>query len=237
MSRSKLGSACAVVASSWVALASACSPTEDWSSNAREQALSAPEAPLVSSAAFTAAAAATMEGASAAEAGAGRGHHGEPADPLLALAKGRWVGSCDILLPGRADPVLSVGIERITEPTDDPNVFTWTIIYRSPDGDQVRPYLMRVDGTRPGKYILDEGGVFLTNYLVGGVLYSDFDVPGARLLSRDEIRHNRYDFEIQVSGTTPELVNDLGGGFVINAYRMNSIQRCSMRRAGRGHDD
>lgn len=158
-------------------------------------------------------------------------------DPLFARAAGRWIGSCDIWIPGRDEPVQTVGIERITEPTEDPATYTWTLIYKTPAGDQVRPYIMSADPARPGRYVLDEGGLYLSHYLIGDVLYSDFDVPGARLLARDEIRHNRYDFEIQVSATTPELTNDLGEGFLVNAYRMNSIQRCSMRRAGRGHRD
>lgn len=189
-------------------------------------AMTAAAAPLVSSLAMTAPADAPAKSATTLES-----HR--PEDPLFARALGRWVGSCDILVAGRDQPVQTVGIERITEPTDDPSTFTWTIIYKLPDGDQVRPYLMSADPARPGRYVLDEGGLYLSHYLIGDVLYSDFDVPGARLLARDEIRHHRYDFEIQVSATSPEITNDLGEGFLVNAYRMNSIQRCSMRRAGR----
>lgn len=212
------------------ALSAACAPSEDPSQNTSAQALTT-AIPLVSQHAVLA------EPAEEAPASAGlSASRSRPTDPLFARALGRWVGSCDILVPGRAEPVQSVEMERITEPTDDPGTYTWTLIYRTPAGEQVRPYVMSADPARPGRYLLDEGGLILTNYLIGDVLYSDFDVPGARLLSRDDIRGNRYQFEIQISGTNPELVNDLGGGFLVNAYRMNSIQRCSLRRVGRGHD-
>lgn len=201
----------------------ACAPTEP-----HDPAAQAAEAPLVSPLALAPPAPKPTSAESALRAP-------RPDDPLFARALGRWVGSCEIWIPGRDQPVQTVGIERITEPTDDPATYTWTLIYKTPDGDQVRPYIMSADPARPGRYILDEGGLYLSHYLIGDILYSDFDVPGARLLARDEIRRNRYDFEIQVSATTPELTNDLGGGFLVNAYRMNSIQRCSLRRAGHGH--
>lgn len=204
---------------------SACTTAEDPAARATTRA----EAPLVSPLALTPSGEAPTKSATTMESR-------RSGDPLFQLAAGRWIGSCDIWIPGRAEPVQSVGIERITEATEDPSTFTWTLIYKTPAGDQVRPYIMSADPARPGRYLLDEGGLYLSHYLIGDVLYSDFDVPGARLLARDEIRRNRYDFEIQVSATTPELTNDLGGGFLVNAYRMNSIQRCSLRRAGHGHD-
>ena len=211
------------------ALFAGCAPVEDPAQSASAQPLTASSrTPLVSPQAMLTAGDALALPSLATS-------RSRPADPLFARAQGRWVGSCDIIIPGRAEPVASVEMERITEPTDTPGTYTWTIIYRTPDGEQVRPYVMSADPARPGRYLLDEGGLILTNYLIGDVLYSDFDVPGARLLSRDDIRGNRYLFEIQVSGTNPELVNDLGGGFLVNAYRMNSIQRCSLRRVGHGH--
>ncbi len=205
---------------------SACAASEDGAASATTKA----EAPLVSPLALHQPDEAPTKSA------ATRLSH-RPGDPLFARAAGRWIGSCDIWIPGRDEPVQTVGIARITEPTEDPSTYTWTLIYKTPAGDQVRPYLMSADPARPGRYILDEGGLYLSHYLIGDILYSDFDVPGARLLARDEIRHNRYDFEIQVSATAPEITNDLGEGFLVNAYRMNSIQRCSLRRAGHGHHD
>ncbi len=161
-----------------------------------------------------------------------------PVDPLLKLARGRWLGTCDILLTGRTEPALSVEIERITEPTGTPGEFTWTLIYRDANGEQVRPYVMRADPATPGRYILDENnGILISNYLQGGnLLYSDFEVQGIRLRTRDLFKHNKYDFEIGIGATTPELTSDLGDGLVIDSYRVLNTQKCSMHRVdAEGH--
>jgi hypothetical protein len=161
---------------------------------------------------------------------------GPAVDPLLQLARGRWLGTCDILLTGQTAPAITIEIERITEPTATPGVFTWTLIYRDSNGEQVRPYLMRVDPARAGRYILDEdNGVLISNYLQGGnLLYSDFEVQGIRLRTRELFLRNRYDFEIGVGATTPEISSEVDG-LVVDSYRVFNTQKCSMRRVGRGH--
>lgn len=188
--------------------------------------------PLISSAAFTAVDPAKPGGEQALAARPPR----PPIDPLLELAQGRWLGTCDILLTGRTEPAISVEIERITEPTGTPGEFTWTLIYRDASGEQVRPYVMRADPAVPGRYILDENnGILIANYLQGGnLLYSDFEVQGIRLRTRDLFKRNRYDFEIGIGATTPEISSDLGDGFVVDSYRVLNTQKCTMRRIGRG---
>lgn len=191
--------------------------------------------PLVSSAALAASSAATKsEPSSALTAERAR----PPVDPLLKLARGRWLGTCDIIVTGRTEPALSVEIERITEPTGTPGEFTWTLIYRDASGEQVRPYVMRADPAVPGRYILDENnGILISNYLQGGnLLYSDFEVQGIRLRTRDLFKKNKYDFEIGIGATTPEITSDLGDGFLIDSYRVLNTQKCSMRRVdAHGH--
>jgi hypothetical protein len=199
------------------------------------QGLLAAEVPLLSAAALSATSAASA--ASLGEAAAARRPR-PPGDPLLELARGRWLGTCDILLTGQTEPAISVEIERITEPTGVPGEMSWTLIYRDANGEQVRPYTMRADPAVTGRYILDENnGILISNYLQGGnLLYSDFEVQGIRLRTREEFRNNRYEFEIGIGATIPELVSDLGGGFLVNSYRVLNTQKCSMRKVrGHGH--
>lgn len=194
--------------------------------------------PLLSAAALTATQAAAPAPGKAAASELTAARPRPPVDPLLKLARGRWLGTCDILRTGQTEPALTVEIERITEPTGVPGEFTWTLIYRDASGEQVRPYVMRADPAVPGRYILDENnGILLTNYLQGGnLLYSDFEVQGIRLRSRDLFKHNRYDFEIGIGATTPELTSDLGDGLVIDSYRVLNTQKCTMRRVdAHGH--
>lgn len=159
-------------------------------------------------------------------------------EPLLDLVRGRWLGTCDILITGQTEPAISVEIERITEPTGVPGEMSWTLIYRDATGEQVRPYTMRADAARPGRYLLDENnGIVLTNYLQGGnILKSDFEVQGIRLTTREEFNRNKYDFEISVAQVAPELSSDLGDGFVVHSYRVINTQKCSMKKVrGHGH--
>ncbi|MCU0687278.1 MAG: hypothetical protein MUF34_34375 [Polyangiaceae bacterium] len=154
-----------------------------------------------------------------------------PRDDLFDLARGRWLGQCELLLPGRDEPATTFEIERITEATDVPGDFTWTIIYRAPGVEQVRPYTMRVDPQSPGRYLLDENnGIVLTNYLHdGGLLVSAFAIDGLHLSTRETFRGGRYDFEITVTATTPELSSSVEG-FVVDAFAVSSIQKCRLQR-------
>jgi hypothetical protein len=196
-----------------------------------EQALAA-SLPLVSPAAATAIATAMTEPAP------GVRRHEQPGHDLFALAQGRWVGECDLLVPGQDEPALTVETERIVEPTDNPNEYTWTIIYRGPDfPEQVRPYTILADPDNPGRYVIDEhNGILLASYLLdGNILVSSFQVPNLHLVARDVFRGNKWEFENTATSTTPELSADLGDGFVVDSFRVSSMERCKMRRHGSPH--
>ncbi len=202
---------------------------------ADEAAKATSAVPLLSEAASAAVA---SDGAGSEQAASLRRRPQPTGEPLLDLVRGRWRGTCDILITGQTEPAISVEIERITEPTGVPGEMSWTLIYRDASGEQVRPYTMRADAARPGRYLLDENnGIVLTNYLQGGnILKSDFEVQGIRLTTREEFSRNQYDFEISVAQVTPELSSDLGDGFVVHSYRVINTQKCSMKRVrGHGH--
>ncbi len=151
---------------------------------------------------------------------------------LFALAEGHWRGHCDIFVPGQADPVQSVGMERITEATGDPNEYTWTIIYHNPEvGEDIRNYTVLATET-PGRYVIDEhNGIFLPAYLAdGNVLVSEFQAPSfdIRVMSREVFKRNRYEIEFISMSMTPEEVSD--SEVVIESFPVLSVQRCSLRR-------
>jgi hypothetical protein len=196
-----------------------------------EQALAA-SLPLVSPAAAAAIATAMTEPAPDVR------RHEQPDHDLFALARGRWIGECDLLVPGQDEPALTVETERIVEPTDNPNEYTWTIIYRGPDfPEQVRPYTILADPDNPGRYVIDEhNGILLASYLVdGNILVSSFQVPNLHLVARDVFRGNKWEFENTATFTTPELSADLGDGFVVDSFPVSSVEKCKMRRAGSPH--
>ena len=157
-----------------------------------------------------------------------------PTDPLFAAVLGHWAGECKVYLPGVAEPAFTVGVERISERTANPDEVSWTLIYHggpAGPGEDIRNYTMRRDPTQPGRYVLDEhNGILLTNYMHGDdLMINDFEGLGFRLRGREEYRNGRYDFEFVTSEVTPEITSVVGG-VSFYAYKVVSTQRCSMRR-------
>ncbi len=172
--------------------------------------------------------------AAAASSEASAARRPRPSDPLFAAVLGHWKGECDIFLPGVDEPAFSVGVERISERTADPDEITWTLIYRNGTTPDQRNYSMRRDPTQPGRYVLDEhNGILLTNYMHGDdLMINDFEGLGFRLRGREEYKNGRYDFEFVTSEVVPEITSPLGD-VEFYAYRVLSTQRCTMRRHGR----
>jgi hypothetical protein len=158
-------------------------------------------------------------------------------DPLFAAVLGHWSGECNVYLPGVDEPVFTVGVERISQPTANPDEITWTLIYHR-DIEDVRNYFMRKDPVQPGRYLLDEkNGIVLTSYMhTDDLMINDFEGLGFRLRGREQYSRNRYDFEFVTSAVVPEITSDIGGT-EFYAYQVISTQRCSMRRAGRPGGD
>lgn len=157
-----------------------------------------------------------------------------PTDPLFAAVLGRWAGECEVFLPGMAEPAFTVGVERISERTANPDEISWTLIYHggpAGPGEDIRNYTMRRDPAQPGRYVLDEhNGILLTNYMHGDdLMINDFEGLGFRLRGREEYRNGRYDFEFVTSEVTPEITS-VFNGIEFHAYKVVSTQRCSLRR-------
>lgn len=158
-----------------------------------------------------------------------------PEDPLFAAVLGHWSGECNVYLPGVDEPVFTVGVERISQPTANPDEITWTLIYHR-DVEDVRNYFMRKDPARPGRYLLDEkNGIILTSYMhTDDLMINDFEGLGFRLRGRELYSRSRYEFEFVTSAVTPEITSEIGG-VPFYAYQVVSTQRCYMRRVGHGH--
>lgn len=200
--------------------------------------LASAEQTLATSLPYVSPAAAAAIARTVTEPAPGARHHQQPSHELFALARGRWIGECDLLVPGQDEPALTVETERIVEPTGDPNEYTWTIIYRGPDfPEQVRPYTILADPDNPGRYVIDEhNGILLASYFVdGNMLVSPFEVPGLNIVARDVIRGNKWEFQVTASSTTPELTADLGDGFIVNSFPVSSVEKCKMRRRHSPH--
>lgn len=157
----------------------------------------------------------------------------QDSDDLLSVAQGHWLGTCDVIIPGSDQPTFSVEMERLVAPTENPGELTWTIVYRAPGLEQVRPYTMSVSDQAPGRYLLDEhNGILIPHYFFhDGILVSEYQVGNIRLMTRETFHGRKSDFEIIITSVDPELTTN-AGEFVVDAFTVSSIQKCSLHYKG-----
>ncbi len=117
---------------------------------------------------------------------ASKGVASAPAGDVEAAARfpagwrGRWSGPSRVENTGRGP--LEFTMELVIEPTDDEKVWSWTVIYDGAAGRQERPYTLVIRDAERGEYAIDEQqGIVIPARLLGGGLYSQFDVQGARI--------------------------------------------------------
>lgn len=73
-------------------------------------------------------------------------------------------------------------------PTEVPGRHRWAIIYTDGERRDVREYELVEQDAAAGAYAVDEhDGMLLEARLLGGALYTRFDIGGVRLLVRDEL--------------------------------------------------
>ncbi|MBI1850059.1 MAG: hypothetical protein HYR85_06920 [Planctomycetes bacterium] len=118
--------------------------------------------------------------------------------------------------------------------TPDPTRYTWTITYDGNAGRQVRPYELVVRDAAHGVFATDEkNGVVLEARLIGGALYTEFDVGDARLLLREMLQgHGTLDesisFEFVVASR--RAVDPSGDPAMVTSVPPNTVQRATLRR-------
>lgn len=99
---------------------------------------------------------------------------------------GRWSGPAESLRLGGVSQTFRM--ELIIAPTDDPARHTWTIIYAPAEAGgqgptQERRYELVAIDPAAGKYEIDEkNSIRLASSLIGGSLWSAFEVQGGRIM-------------------------------------------------------
>lgn len=117
---------------------------------------------------------------------------------------GHWTGDATLNTPKGV--AMRFTMELKIAATDDPTRFGWTIIYDDGKNRQERPYQLVVKDATNGAYEIDEkNGIVLPCTLIGGSLYSAFDVEGVRLVSRDQLVGDAIETEI-ITMSTKQLV-------------------------------
>lgn len=161
------------------------------------------------------------------------------AEPAAAIAfptdwLGVWRG--DVSAIGASGTRSIFQMELAIAATADPARFEWTLRYTGSAGSQVRPYHLVARDVARGEWAIDEGGgVVVEQRLLGGTLWSWFEIGEAALLVRLEptgfgTPNAALTFELLSSARPPVgAANALDR--LVNHPPL-ALQRARLRRAG-----
>lgn len=156
-----------------------------------------------------------------------------PATPLPSLWHGHYVGTVELLRPGRGATSDPVHMELLITPRpDDPLKVGWTIIYGTGDARQERPYELASVPGYTNRFLMDEkNGIFIDHALLGTSLVSQFRVGTTLLMSRFERTDDGIFVEIHSFQTTPSRVSQPeGANFDVESYPSTTVQRGRLKR-------
>ena len=147
---------------------------------------------------------------------------------------GAWRGSLDWhTLDGESN---KVDMQVEIHPLDDPNRFSWTIIYDGEMGRQVRPYELIVRDPERGEYAIDEkNGIILEATLLGDTFYSWFEVGGTRIVTRERLEQgptgDRW-IAVEMLSARSEPHTVTGEGIAVSSFLATTLQRGRLERIG-----
>ena len=145
---------------------------------------------------------------------------------------GRWAGDLHLFDAGGVRRSLTMELEGTRNA--DPARFGWTIVYHGSEGRQERRYHLLVRDAARGEFAIDENnGIVLDARMLGGTLYSWFDVGGTRLLARERLvgagtPQAAIDYEIVTASEA--AVERTGAGGAVTCYPPRTLQRARLRR-------
>jgi hypothetical protein len=144
---------------------------------------------------------------------------------LPAAWHGDWRGT--LVITATDGKPTEVPIALKIEPLDGTRELKWAITYGAGAKAQLRDYKLVPDGDKPGRFKIDErNGIVLSARLAGGAMYSTFEVGGALLTARYELRGDSLLFEI----TSNKKAEKTGDGKVQD-YATEVVQRAELKKA------
>jgi hypothetical protein len=144
---------------------------------------------------------------------------------LPASWHGDWRGT--LAITGANGKATEVPMALKIEPLAGARELKWAITYGAGAKAQVRDYKLVPDGDKPGRFKIDErNGIVLSARLAGTTLYSTFEVEGALLTARYELRGDALLFEI----TSNKKAEKTGDGKVQD-YATEVVQRAELNKA------
>ncbi len=137
---------------------------------------------------------------------------------------GEWAGT--LAMTSQNDTKTDVAVRLKIEPIRGSDDLTWKLTYGTGDKQVVKDYKL-VPTTAPGRFRIDEqNGIVLDARLVGGVLYSQFEVGGNWLTARYELRDGKLRFEV----TSAKPAKDKTGGNKVQGYDIGGVQTAELTK-------
>ena len=149
--------------------------------------------------------------------------------------RGRWTGLLEVQRGARTLQTADMTLEIL--PLDSAGCYTWRLTYAQVGPQDVRPYVVCPADTLGEHWRIDErNGIVLDAYVLGGALYSRFEVMSNLLLTRDELRGDTLFHEIVSGGAAAAPTGDtvLPQGDTIppvGSYGLSSRQVARLVRA------
>jgi hypothetical protein len=115
---------------------------------------------------------------------------------------GRWKGNLSIFT--KEGTVSTVEMNIVLEKTSTPNNYSFIIIYKQGEKEDVRNYTLIKDTSNAGHFITDEqNSIRINDYLFGSTLISQFIVEGQLLTAVYRFEKNKIDFTIISTNAMP----------------------------------
>jgi hypothetical protein len=138
---------------------------------------------------------------------------------------GTWTGT--MVVTSAADKRTEVAVVMEIGPTKDAKGFTWKTTYGEGEKKVVKDYVLVPEADKPGRFVCDErNGIGLAARLVDGVMYSTFEVGGAVLTARYELRDKGLRFEI----TSAKPAKEKTGNGQVQDYPVDVVQSAELKK-------
>ncbi len=147
---------------------------------------------------------------------------------------GYWSGELQIYSPKGIQQTIPMALE--IAPTDQTDIFKWTIIYDTDQSKDKRNYELKTVNVEEGLYLIDEKNtIFIEAYHFNNQLISHFEVKGNELTSIYEKQGDYLIFNIIMGKNQP--ISETGGKeqdgkeiFVVKTYPIITTQRAILKK-------
>lgn len=132
---------------------------------------------------------------------------------LLSDWHGRWQGEVSTVDgTGKSTPFQ---MELNIQPTENPEILEWSIIYDGTAGRSVRPYQLHVVNAKRGQYVIDEqNGIRLSATLLGDAVCFHFSTGGSRIWGTYGLDSAAKQIKFELFVGSEDEESDTGGGTV-----------------------